>query len=57
MEVLFCIFDLGQKFDFKKLASLLVGSCFMDVTFLCQMSTLPRNLNYHWKGREQKEDF
>ena len=45
MEALFCIFDWGQHFDFKKLSTLFVGSSLKEVTFLSQTSTFSRNLN------------
>ena len=42
MLALFCIFNLGQKFDFKKLSTLLIGSFLIEVTFLSQMITFSR---------------
>ena len=51
------MFDLGQKFDFKKFSTLIIDSFLIEVTFLCQMRTFPRNLNHHGKCREQKENF
>ena len=56
-KALFCIFDLGQNFDFKKLSTLLIGSFLIEVTFLSQMSTSSRNLNHHWKCRELKNEI
>ena len=50
-------FTLGQKFDFKKLSTLLIGSVFIEVTFLSQMSTFSRKLHHHWNCREQKKFF
>ena len=57
VQALFCRFDLGQKLDFKNLSTLLVGSFLIEVTFSSQMSSFSRNLNHHWKCREQKENF
>ena len=51
------MFDLGQKFNFKKLSTLLIDSFLIVVTFLGQMSSFSRNLNHLWKCREQKENF
>ena len=51
------MFDLGQKFNFKKLSTLLIDSFLIVVTFLGQMSSFSRNLNHLWKYREQKENF
>ena len=36
---------------------MVIGSFLIKVTFLSQMSTSSRNLNHHWKCREQKENF
>ena len=57
MLALFCMFDLGQKFDFKKLLTLLTGIFLIEVTFLSYVSTFFRYVNHHWKCREQKENF
>ena len=54
VQALFFIFGLGQKFEFKKLSTLLIGIFLIQVTFLSQMSTFFRNMNHHWKCREEK---
>ena len=41
------MFDLGQKFDFKKILTLLFGSFLIEVKFLSQLRTFSRNLNHH----------
>ena len=51
------MFDFGKKFDFKKLSTLIIGSFLIEVTFLSQRTIFSKNLNHHWKCREQKENF
>ena len=51
------MFDLGQKFKFKKLSTLFIGSFLIEITFLSQMNTAFRNLNNHWRCKGQKENF
>ena len=46
-----------KKFDLEKFSTLPIGNFLIEVTFLSQMSTFLRNLNRHWKCRDQKEDF
>ena len=46
-----------SKFDFRKLSALLTGSFLIELSFLSQMNTFYRNMNDHWKCREQKENF
>ena len=53
----FCIIGLGQKFDFRKLSTLLIGIFLIELVFLSHMSTFSRNFAHHWKCREQKENF
>ena len=50
-------FDLGQKFDFKKLSALLISGFFILITILSQMSTFSRNSNHHWNCWEGKRKF
>ena len=51
------MFDLGQEFKFKNLSTLFIGSFLIEITFLSQMKNFFRNLNHHWRCREQKENF
>ena len=45
------------KIGSRKLWSLLIGSFLTELTFLNQMGIFSRNLNHHWRCREQKENF
>ena len=51
------MFDLGQKFDFKKLSTLLIGSFLIEITVLSQMSSFFQKFESSLECREQKENF
>ena len=46
-----------SKINSRKLSPFLIGSFLTELTFLNQMSNFSKNLNHHWKCREQKENF
>ena len=46
-----------SKIDSRQFSLLLIGSFLTELTLLNQMSIFSRNLNHHWKCREQKESF
>ena len=49
--------ECRSRFDFRKLATLLIAFFLRELTFLSQMSAFSRNLNHRWKIEEQKKDF
>ena len=49
--------ECRSRFDFRKLATLLIASFLRELTFLSQMSAFSRNLNHRWKIGQQKKNF
>ena len=46
-----------SKIDSREFAPLLIGRFLTELTFLNQMNIFFKNLNHHWKCRDQKENF
>ena len=52
----YCMFALGQSLSLQSFSFAFFDSFLIELTFLNPISTFSRNLNYHWKCREQKSN-
>ena len=57
MYALFWIFDLGEEFHLKKLSTLLIGSFFIEITFVKQMSIFFKKLKIIIGSVEAKKNI